>query len=152
MRSDLRRFYDIFHRTLIAQLQAMGVRSQLCPTQPGLAGRQEPFLCFQRRVAGDVLLGDAKIAGSAQRRHHAAILQHGSVLLKRSDAAPELTGITELAGVQIEPWELAQRWAERLAGKLGMPLKRAQLTETEREMAQTLSRERFAHPRWTCRR
>jgi lipoate-protein ligase A len=152
MRSDLRRFYDIFHRTLIEQLQTLGVRSQLCPTQSGLAGRQEPFLCFQRRVAGDVLLGDAKIAGSAQRRHHASVLQHGSVLLKRSDASPELAGITELAGVQIEPWDLAQCWAECLAGELGMPLKRCELTEREWEMAQTLGRERFVHPRWTCRR
>ena len=45
---------------------------------------QQPFLCFQRRSEGDVLLGAAKIAGSAQRRSRGAVLQHGSVLLRRS--------------------------------------------------------------------
>ena len=40
-------------------------------TQPATP---EPFLCFQRRVPGDVLIGPHKIAGSAQRRHRGAVL------------------------------------------------------------------------------
>ena len=55
------------------------------------AGRdfaREPFLCFQRRSPGDVLVGGVKVAGSAQRRCRGAVLQHGSLLLARSPAAP----------------------------------------------------------------
>jgi lipoate-protein ligase A len=152
MRSDLRRFYDIFHGTLIGLLNDLGVRAGLCPGLPPNAKRDEPFLCFQRRVAGDVLVGSAKIGGSAQRRHHAALLQHGSVLLRRSEAAPELPGIGDLTGVQISPWDLAYRWAERIASEIGMPLKRAELTADESGTAQRLTRERFADPWWTCRR
>ena len=55
-----------------------------------------PFLCFQRRAPGDLLLSEAKIAGSGRRRHRAAVLQHGSVLLARSRLA---TGVARLGGV-----------------------------------------------------
>ena len=37
-----------------------------------------------------------KILGSAQRRHRGAILQHGSLLIAQSPAAPELPGWQEL--------------------------------------------------------
>ncbi len=41
----------------------------------------EPFFCFERRHRFDVLYGEAKIAGSAQRRTRKAVLQHGSIIL-----------------------------------------------------------------------
>ncbi len=34
----------------------------------------EPFLCFQRRSPGDVVIGETKVAGSAQRRCQGAVL------------------------------------------------------------------------------
>src|SRR5690606_30630672 len=49
----------------------------------------EPFLCFERRTAGDIVLNGQKICGSAQRRHKGAVLQHGSVLFERSPFAPQ---------------------------------------------------------------
>jgi lipoate-protein ligase A len=39
-----------------------------------------PFFCFARRHTYDLLLGENKIVGSAQRRTRAAILQHGSII------------------------------------------------------------------------
>jgi len=36
-----------------------------------------PFLCFQRRAPGDVLVGRTKVAGSAQRRSSGAVLHAG---------------------------------------------------------------------------
>src|SRR5262249_33400405 len=41
----------------------------------------EGFLCFHHFTAGDLMIGDAKVAGSAQRRQRKALLQHGGILL-----------------------------------------------------------------------
>lgn len=79
---------------------------QLWAVRPNESGsnelnQPEPFLCFQRRAAGDVVLAHPdgshhKIVGSAQRRRRGAILQHGSILLDRSPAAPELPGMNDI--------------------------------------------------------
>ena len=54
------------------------------------------FLCFQRRSPGDIVVGNCKLMGSAQRRFQSAILQHGSLLLATSQYARELVGVGEL--------------------------------------------------------
>ena len=83
-------------------------------SQEKAAGVKESFLCFQRRAPGDVLLNGTKIAGSAQRRCRGAVLQHGSILLGQSTAAPELPGINDLSGKQIAPVHLIEAWLRRL--------------------------------------
>ncbi|MBX3423638.1 MAG: hypothetical protein KF752_18940 [Pirellulaceae bacterium] len=54
------------------------------------------FLCFERRHAGDVVVGANKVMGSAQRRLSGALLQHGSLLLAMSPFAPSLPGLEDL--------------------------------------------------------
>lgn len=69
------------------------------------------FLCFERRSSGDVVVNPSqssgssltgapmpgsKVMGSAQRRIQGALLQHGSLLVSRSQYAPSLAGIAEL--------------------------------------------------------
>ncbi|MGA2033299.1 MAG: hypothetical protein ABSG68_13660 [Thermoguttaceae bacterium] len=78
----------------------------------------EPVLCFQRRAQDDVLVGDIKVAGSAQRRRRGDVLQHGSVLLRRSPAAPELPGLADLAPQMPSAEALAALWLRRLDGQL----------------------------------
>ena len=56
------------------------------------------FLCFARRSDADLIVAGHKVVGSAQRRVHHALLQHGSVLLKKSPAAQELLGVCDLMG------------------------------------------------------
>jgi lipoate-protein ligase A len=111
------RLYRIFHQSLIDTLGQFAIDATLGDVHIKRA-KGEPFLCFQRRTAGDVLLGGHKIAGSAQRRHQRAILQHGSVLLDRSVCAPELPGIRDLAGNRFEIEELRFCWQQRLAAQL----------------------------------
>jgi lipoate-protein ligase A len=82
--------------------------------QNGKAGG-EPFLCFQRHSIGDVLIDGWKIAGSAQRRHRGAVLQHGSILFGRSTAAPELPGIADLTGYSPSFDDYAMRMRHALA-------------------------------------
>lgn len=70
-----------------------------------------PFLCFERRALGDVLVGDSKIMGSAQRRHQGGILQHGSLLLKRSSFAASLSGLEECGAQAIAKSEPANMFS-----------------------------------------
>jgi lipoate-protein ligase A len=144
------RLYQAFHQTLADTLTDFGFQATLA-NPLGSPTNSEPFLCFQRRTAGDVLLGNHKIAGSAQRRHQRAVLQHGSILLKRSAFAPELPGIGDIAGKRIEIGELRIEWQQRISRQLELDfietsLPEAILLQTER------FRQKFSSAEWTCRR
>ena len=52
-------------------------------------------MCFERRSEQDLVVGDSKILGSAQRRLGKTVLQHGSLLLERSLHYPQLLGIAD---------------------------------------------------------
>ena len=62
-----------------------------------------PFLCFTDRDPEDIVADGFKVVGSAQRRRAGAILQHGSILLRRSERTPELRGICDLAEASEDP-------------------------------------------------
>lgn len=151
--TTLAQTYHAFHDTLIAALAGWGVRASRHREEAVLqSGATEPFLCFQRRAAGDVVFQQAKICGSAQRRQRGAALQHGSILLGRSDFAPELDGLLELRGQTIPPEELGSRWLEALSGKLPWQFDLRPLTEQEATIVGKISRDKFASPAWSHRR
>lgn len=112
----------------------------------------EPFLCFQRRSPGDLLIGKDKIGGSAQRRRGGAVLQHGSFLLRRSIAAPELPGVEDLHRLHLA-WEAWQTLAlSQLARRLSLELQPRDLSEEERREVAALAHEKYASPTWNERR
>src|SRR5262245_25376987 len=84
------------HAIIAAALEPWGVAASLHERPAG--ERRQRSLCFLNFTPGDLILNGAKIAGSAQRRHRGALLQHGAILLARSSHAPSLPGICELAG------------------------------------------------------
>lgn len=143
---------DEFHQALRDALREWSIAARLCGSALESGREREPFLCFLRRAQEDVLLDGAKIAGSAQRRQRGSVLQHGSVLLARSPAAPELPGILELAGRQVDPQELARAWAARLQTRLGLRFSSYAFDEPLRTRADGWQRERFASSRWTRKR
>jgi lipoate-protein ligase A len=143
-------WYDLFHSTLVDLLGNLGIAATRCPGT--LREHESNFLCFQRRSAGDVLLENAKIAGSAQRRHARALLQHGSVLLARSTAAPELDGICELAGQDIDAEWLSDHWTRALADQHGLSWEPGRPSKGELQMAHQIVDQKFAAPAWTSRR
>jgi len=146
--------YRAVHGSLTATLVDLGVIASLCderydPTHPAA----EPFLCFQRRMTGDVLVGKHKIAGSAQRRRRCAILQHGTILLAKSAAAPELPGIAELTGIHLSARQIQVKWQPRLANALRLELdEAAHLSAQLLTAAAAISREKFAAAEWTLRK
>lgn len=158
------RLYDAAHRSLIETLGDWRVdaslhineRPLITPTsgQPSMpAKRAEPFLCFQRRSPGDVLLGNYKVAGSAQRRHRGAVLQHGSVLWSRSAFAPELPGIFDLSKIPAQKEEeISLAWQVRFATRLGFQLETAVASNEILTAAEQISAAKFGSADWTQRR
>ena len=107
--------YRAMHAALVEALADWGVQAVVLQQADKESHHRQPFLCFQRRAPGDVLVDGVKIAGSAQRRCRGAVLQHGSVLLGRSAAAPELPGLANLSGKQVDHRQLLDAWLQRLA-------------------------------------
>lgn len=151
-KSSAQPLYYAFHETLIQALAGLGIHAELFTAEPLLqVGQAEPFLCFQRRAAGDMLLGNSKICGSAQRRQKVALLQHGSVLLQRSIFAPELGGIADLAA-KLDPEELIKHWLPLLEKKLKLGFLPAGLSPDEWAAAERLAEDRFGADSWSLRR
>ncbi|MCC7085227.1 MAG: hypothetical protein IT427_09495 [Pirellulales bacterium] len=169
--------YDAAHRSLIEVLGEWGIHAAL---QAGERSRdpgvepfrrklssesassissgderrlQQPFLCFQRRSPGDVLLGAHKIAGSAQRRFRGAVLQHGSLLLAKSTLAPELPGLFDLAkNTAQKKDDIRSGWQRKLSIRLGVELNEMLVPSELSVAASKVFAEKFGSNGWTMRR
>lgn len=153
--ADAETLYRNVHGTLLAALAEFGVAARLNEAALVQMGG-EPFLCFQRRAVGDVLLDRYKICGSAQRRRRGAILQHGSVLLARSAAAPELPGIVDLADTQaisrLTPTTLAEAWIHIWRSRLSPLEPYGPYSSDDVELAEVQASTKYASAAWTNRR
>ena len=142
--------YLAFHQTLVAVLADLGITAMLYQGPP--RRRDDAFLCFQRRSAGDVTVGDHKIAGSAQRRWRNAVVQHGGILLGKSRYAPELPGLAELTGFREPQRSFQDAWLRRLSKRLNIAFQRSELSDKEQQNTTRLAAEKFAQDKWNARR
>jgi lipoate-protein ligase A len=143
--------YRAVHASLIRVLADWGVTATLCE---GSASREQPrqrgpLLCFRRRAPGDVLVGPIKIAGSAQRRRRSAVLQHGTLLLRRSAAAPELAALEDLAGKAVPEDQLGDAWLRELSARLAFRWCPQTLTARQWNRAAALREGRYGAVSWT---
>jgi lipoate-protein ligase A len=152
---DSHGLYRAVHSALVRVLAALGVETRMHEVELGSGAgprRQEPFLCFERRSAGDLLVGASKVGGSAQRRRSGAVLQHGSFLLRRSPAAPELPGIEDLC----PRFQGRPDWRSLASSEILAWLKPAvsiePLSDAERRAAAVLVRDKYGNPAWNGRR
>jgi lipoate-protein ligase A len=127
---------------------------------------EEPFLCFQRRAPGDVVFAARpadrdsaaaeervwKIVGSAQRRWRSALLQHGSILLARSSAAPELPGFSDLTGETINAATLAAALATAIGKIVGVQPEPVPLPASLVDRTEQIQRAKYGADSWTNRR
>jgi lipoate-protein ligase A len=170
------KLYAVVHEAFIAAITPMidccdsGWSMKRRDQESNLPPRDEPFLCFQRRSGGDVLLvspnadtgtfsdtvspppGGWKILGSAQRRHRGAILQHGSLLLRTSLAAPEVAGLSDLTGLDVAIEEVSHRLGQGLENALDLPILPAELPPNLESKARELANNKYGSPAWTKRR
>ena len=171
--SSPQRLYDAFHGAMVKALADWKIVASLHPAggpaAPAAASDQDPFLCFDRRAVGDVVMPDrragreraapVKVMGSAQRRLEGAVLQHGSLLLTANAAASgsaQHPGIQELAGDGVEIpaiRDLVSRWLELVATSLGarVAVQTGSFAGAARSEVDRLA-ERFGQVRWTARR
>lgn len=146
--SRRRSLYDAVHLTLVDVIGRFDVAAALCHPAGQPSQETQPFLCFQRRAEGDVLVGNVKVAGSAQRRNQGAVLQHGSVLLNRSSAAPELEGIETFTPRAVNERDFLCLWVDGLAERLGLVWQTHPLQESELAKAAALVRDKYGSEGW----
>jgi lipoate-protein ligase A len=168
---DATALYNAVHNLFIGLLKPRiltanppPIRLVLNDTNSPLKSSEEPFLCFQRRARGDLLLKTTesaainsepptyKILGSAQRRHRGAILQHGSFLVARSPAAPELAGWRDLTGDELPNDILVTALVRQFSGLFDQELLPETLPEAIRGAAKSIARDKYSSRSWTARR
>jgi lipoate-protein ligase A len=138
------------HGVIADALASFGVTARLCGDQE--EKQLGDILCFRHHTPGDLLLGDAKVAGSAQRKQRGALMQHGSILLAASPWTPSLPGIRELAGATLSAQTLAAAVAEQLTKQTGWQLVATEWTATEGEQIDELARNKYSQPAWNAKR
>jgi len=134
-----RDLYTCVHRRVIDVLAEFGVAATLRGNSE--VDRSREFLCFGRGDDFDVVFGGAKILGSAQRRRKGAILQHGSLLLRRSRHALKFPGILDLTKDAFDAAVLAWRLSDRIADLLSENPIPSSLSEDEVAKARRLESE-----------
>lgn len=146
--------YEKTHQCMIDTLAEFGVFTDpfhsLC--RKDCAERSNRFLCFQRRTREDLILHGYKIVGSAQRKSRGSLLQHGSVLLNSSDAAPDLPGANDLLSQSLTPSEIADCFADKLSKEFGLHWNEQDFCVEEVERSQAIAGQRFSSEAWLNRR
>ena len=88
---ELGESYHRINRLLLAALRSLGVGATVAePTTRSISPGMSP--CFDEPAAGELVVGERKLAGSAQWRIDGALLQHGSILV-----ADDQSSLAELA-------------------------------------------------------
>lgn len=133
--------YDALHAAMAMALIEQGVEASLWrppdgPTQSSASAAGDgSFFCFDRRASGDLVVPDHgagdggrghKIMGSAQRRLAGAVLQHGSLLIRRNGTLTGRAchpGVSDLSvsrpAANLETQPLLERWLQLVAQTLG---------------------------------
>jgi lipoate-protein ligase A len=118
----------------------------------GAEAATKPLLCFLDRDPEDVVLGDAKLVGSAQRRRAGAVLQHGSLLLARSCRSPELPGVLDFSDAGQDSTGWADRLIAAIPAALDLEPVLGIVSPEERACAARLATEIYRNPTWTRKR
>jgi lipoate-protein ligase A len=95
--------YCLLAAALIAGLGRLGVDAAVARHDERASGP----VCFTSMQGADLRVGERKLCGSAQVRRGGAVLQHGSVLLRRLP-------VDEVALVRLRPGDDTRRARERL--------------------------------------
>jgi lipoate-protein ligase A len=148
--------YHSVHEAIAEALRRRGVAARLRgaagPVESGASGPRQPFLCFADRDVADVVCGEFKVVGGAQRRRAGALLQHGSILVAGSARTPELPGIRDLFDVEGDPRLWAGPIVAAIVERLGLGAEPAEPDASLGLRALELERAVYRNPAWTARR
>jgi hypothetical protein len=79
-------------------------------------------------------------------------LQHGSLILNRSPQAPELPGLAQQAGFEVNDGRLIALWTAAIVRRLNLALSPTELDPQLMDAVRTLALEKYSLRSWTCRR
>ena len=138
------------HWIIAAALAEQGVLVELHQGPSGPPGSGP--LCFHHVTPGDLLLGRAKVVGSAQRKQREALLQHGGILLAGSRYTPSLPGIRELRGQNLDVGETCWAIQKNLGTETGWDLVAEDWTNQERQRIEEVALNKYTKASWNDRR
>jgi lipoate-protein ligase A len=147
---DPRSAYCAVHAVIAAALEALGVPLEARTGSPARATTEGR--CFSNPTDYDLVAGQRKLVGSAQRRKGQAFLQHGSLPLTTDPEAPGATSISELLGRPIDPRIVEEAILAATSDRLAERLLDDAPRETERAQAERIERERYSARSWTLDR
>jgi lipoate-protein ligase A len=140
------RLYEAVHERILIVLKRFGICAQLRGTDQN--ENDEPFLCFGRKDPRDIIYRGFKILGSAQRRRRGAVLQHGSLLLKRSAYAPVFPGLDDLCEKNQCDDQLASKQAAELGLLIGNNRVNFSISHVDRMRITQLQKHRYSSLHW----
>jgi lipoyl(octanoyl) transferase len=144
--SWLRRMHDI----VTEALRALGAAVHPCGEEE--EKRLGEVLCFLHHTPGDLLGGESKVVGSAQRKQRGALLQHGSILLAVSPFTPCLPGLCDLTGLAISTEALCVAVIEQLTCGTNWALEPGEWSDAERQRIDELRNRKYTRDEWNRKR
>jgi lipoyl(octanoyl) transferase len=138
------------HRLIARALAGFRITARLY--EPKEERPFEGLLCFHHFTAGDLMIGNAKVVGSAQRRQRQALLQHGGILLATSPHTPTLPGICEQAGRSLGAAELVTALEREWEADTGWHLERTDWRLDERRRVKELVAGKYGQDSWNRKR
>jgi lipoyl(octanoyl) transferase len=142
--------YRAVHAAIAEALGAVGLAAvRRGDGGSGYGDQKRPVLCFIDTDQEDIVAGNAKIVGSAQRRREGAVLQHGSLLLARSFLTPELQGVCDMADEAARGQDWPEQLRARIPPALGLRRVDVPVSVQARALASDLEFTRYQNPAWT---
>lgn len=168
--------YLTISQAMIRGLSYLGITAELLPLRRSvlLPSDQVSPVCFATPSSYEVAVGGRKIIGSAQRRAHGVIMQHGSIPIScdldkmsavfgwsaRGDQSspaelPYHTSMTSLREAGRRPYayaEVVAALAQGIADTWEVELIQEQLTPAELQLSTYLRDTKYRSDAWTWRR
>lgn len=163
--------YNRLAAGLLHAVRALGLPADM-KTGPHPAADTSNPVCFEVPSAYEITVGGKKLIGSAQARRREGVLQHGSLPLTgdltritealvfgdngaRHEAAARLlaraTTAESVLGHAVGWNEAAEAFRAGFESELGLQFTILPLSESERQRADVLVRDKYGHPSWTER-
>ena len=149
--TDLNKMYKLVHNAFIDVLADLDITATYRGGKDNANSQRGTFFCFARTHRLDLMIGNDKLLGSAQRRTKNAVLQHGSLILNRHYSQQPSAELTKAAKAPIDLDMLTKNIANHIAANLKLKPAQAKLTNNEQKLTATLEN-KYTSQQWNQQR
>ncbi len=149
--TDIKAAYELVHDAYLSVITDLGVPASYRGGHDHDHAQRGPFFCFSRDHCLDLVVGQDKLMGSAQRRIKHAVLQHGSLILKRHFLQQPSAEIEAGANRELDLDLFMKNVADRIAHPMQRQCSRADLSAAEIDRAGFFL-EKYRGPDWHAQR